>query len=68
MFHFPRFALANVTMQVLVKDERVSPFGDLRIKGYKPPPRSLSQAGYVLHRCPKPRHPPRTLNVSCAET
>ncbi|TSC70399.1 MAG: hypothetical protein G01um101449_373 [Parcubacteria group bacterium Gr01-1014_49] len=40
---------------------RVSPFGYLRIKGYKPPPRSFSQVSRVLHSRPRPRHPPCTL-------
>lgn len=39
----------------------VSPFGHLRIKGYKAPPRSLSQPYHVLHRFLKPRHPPYAL-------
>ena len=47
---------------------RVSPFGYFRIKGYKSPPRNFSQTSYVLHRLCKPRHPPCTLTVSCAET
>ena len=40
---------------------RVSPFGDLRIKGYYTPPRSLSQLRHVLHRLLKSRHPPYAL-------
>ncbi len=36
--------------------------------GYISPPRSLSQISRVLHRHPRPRHPPCTLNVSRTET
>ena len=46
----------------------VSPFGHLRIAGYTPPPRSFSQVDHVLHRRPRPRHPPCTLHVSRTET
>ncbi|MDB5264875.1 MAG: hypothetical protein JWN64_446 [Parcubacteria group bacterium] len=66
MFHFPGFA-PLLKSRVIITD-RVSPFGYLRIKGYKSPPRSISLISRVLHRCCKPRHPPCTLNVSCAET
>ena len=40
---------------------RVSPFGNLRIKGCYTPPRSLSQLRHVLHRLLKSRHPPYAL-------
>src|SRR3989344_4382732 len=52
---------ASVTSLVTVQNCRVSPFGYLRIKGYKPPPRSFSQVSRVLHSRPRPRHPPCTL-------
>jgi hypothetical protein len=52
---------ASVTLLVAVQHCRVSPFGHLRIKGYKPPPRSFSQVSRVLHSRPRPRHPPCTL-------
>ena len=62
MFHFPGFAShRRYSMDFQFKTERVSPFGDLRIKGYKPPPRSFSQVNRVLHSRPRPRHPPCTL-------
>ena len=41
--------------------DRVSPFGNLRIKGCYTPPRSLSQLRHVLHRLLKSRHPPYAL-------
>ena len=43
------------------KLDRVSPFGNLRIKGCFAPPRSLSQQRHVLHRLLKSRHPPYAL-------
>ncbi len=62
MFHFPGFASRRrYSTDFQFKTERVSPFGDLRIKGYKPPPRSFSQVSRVLHSRPRPRHPPCTL-------
>ena len=62
MFHFPEFASHGCyPMDYQFKTDRVSPFGNLRIKGYKPPPRSLSQVSRVLLRHPRPRHPPCTL-------
>jgi hypothetical protein len=66
MFHFP--GLASQLKSWMIITDRVSPFGHLRIKGYKSPPRSISQTSHVLHRLRKPRHPPCTLLVSCAET
>ena len=65
MFHFPRFASYTLMLQ----DDigllyRVSPLGDLRIKGCYTPPRSLSQLRYVLHRHFVSRHPPCTLNTT----
>ena len=46
MFHFPSFALHDYVfiMQYLPYGKWVSPFRNLRITGYLPPPRSLSQA------------------------
>ena len=68
MFHFPGFASRRrYSADYQFKTERVSPFGNLRIKGYKPPPRSLSQVSRVLHSRPRPRHPPCTLSISRAE-
>ena len=62
MFHFPGFASRRrYSADYQFKTDRVSPFGNLRIKGYKPPPRSLSQVNRVLHSRPRPRHPPCTL-------
>ncbi len=62
MFHFPGFAShRRYSMDFQFKTERISPFGNLRITGYKPPPRSLSQVSRVLLRRPRPRHPPCTL-------
>ncbi len=62
MFHFPGFASRECYLADLRhKVEGVSPFGNLRITGYKPPPRSLSQVSHVLLRRPGPRHPPCTL-------
>ncbi|GEM_PF-2179266 len=62
MFHFPGFASrGRYSTDFQFKTERVSPFGHLRIKGYKPPPRSFSQVSRVLHSRPRPRHPPCTL-------
>jgi hypothetical protein len=62
MFHFPGFASRECYFaDPQFKTEGVSPFGNLRIKGYKPPPRSLSQVSHVLLRRPRPRHPPCTL-------
>ena len=52
---------ASVTSRITVQNCRVSPFGYLRIKGYKPPPRSFSQVSRVLHSRPRPRHPPCAL-------
>ncbi|MFM2330857.1 MAG: hypothetical protein RLZZ26_364 [Candidatus Parcubacteria bacterium] len=52
---------AGVTPLITVQHCRVSPFGDLRIKDYKPSPRSFSQVSRVLHSRPRPRHPPCTL-------
>ena len=62
MFHFPGFAPRGRYPTGSSSSWRVSPFGHLRITGYKPPPRSFSQVSHVLHRHPKPRHPPCTLN------
>ncbi len=60
---------AGVTPRITVQHCRVPPFGHLRITGYKPPPRSFSQASHVLLSRPRPRHPPCTLNcVSRTET
>ncbi len=67
-FTSPGSLLAGVTPRIPVQNWRVSPFGHLRIKGYKPPPRSFSQVSRVLHSRPRPRHPPCTLNVSRTET
>ena len=62
MFHFPGFASrGRYPTDSLFKTERVSPFGHLRIKGHKPPPRSISQVSHVLLRRPRPRHPQCTL-------
>jgi len=62
MFHFPGFASRRrYSADYQFKTDRVSPFGHLRIKGYKPPPRSFSQVSRVLHSRPRPRHPPCTL-------
>ena len=62
MFHFPGFAShGRYSMDLQFKTGGVSPFGHLRIKGYKPPPRSFSQVSRVLHSRPRPRHPPCTL-------
>lgn len=62
MFHFPGFASrGRYSTDLQFKTGGVSPFGDLRIKGYKPPPRSFSQVSRVLHSRPRPRHPPCTL-------
>ena len=46
MFHFPSFALHDYVfiIRYLPYDRWVSPFRNLRITGYLPPPRSLSQA------------------------
>ena len=47
MFHFPRFPTSHLCIQcgfIRHYSYGVSPFGDLRIKGCLPPPRSLSQA------------------------
>ncbi len=56
MFHFPRSA--SVNRQIIeLKPDGVSPFRNLRIKGWFPPPRSLSQVVSVFHRSTKPRHP-----------
>ena len=41
---------------------RVSPFGNLRIKGCSAPPRSVSPPRCVLHRHFESRHPPYALN------
>ena len=41
---------------------RVAPFGNLRVKGWLAPHRSLSQLPHVLHRLSMPRHPPKTLD------
>ena len=52
----------SVTSRVIRHySDRVSPFGNLRIKGCSPPPRSISPARRVLHRLSKPRHPPYAL-------
>ena len=68
MFHFPGFALHGCyPMSIPLKAGWISPFGHLRIKGYKPPPRSFSQVSRVLHSHPRPRHPPCTLSVSRTE-
>jgi hypothetical protein len=62
MFHFPGFASrGRYSTDLQFKTGGVSPFGYLRIKGYKPPPRSFSQVSRVLHSRPRPRHPPCTL-------
>ena len=60
-FTSPGSLHASVTSRIPIQDWRVPPFGNLRIIGYKPPPRSLSQVSRVLLRRPRPRHPPRTL-------
>src|SRR3990167_5527392 len=60
-FTSPGSLYAGVTPRIPVQHWRVSPFGYLRIKGYKPPPRSFSQVSRVLHSRPTPRHPPSTL-------
>ena len=46
MFHFPSFASYDYVfiIRYLPYDRWVSPFRNLRITGYLPPPRSLSQA------------------------
>ncbi len=62
MFHFPEFASRRRYPAGSSSSWRVSPFGHLRITGYKPPPRSFSQVSHVLLRRPRPRHPPCTLN------
>ncbi len=54
-------ALSNAgspTQDDCLFDKRVSPFGNLRIKGCLAPPRSVSHAYCVLHRSSVPRHPP----------
>src|SRR3989344_4327960 len=61
MFHFPGFASRRRYPTDSSSNWRVSPFGYLRITGYKPPPRSFSQVSHVLLRRPRPRHPPCTL-------
>jgi hypothetical protein len=48
MFHFPGFA--SQRYKGGYSKLWVSPFGHLRIKGYKSPPRSISQVSHVLHR------------------
>jgi hypothetical protein len=60
-FTSPSSHYAGVTPRIPVQNWRVSPFRNLRIKGYKPPPRSLSQVSRVFLRRPRPRHPPCTL-------
>ena len=65
-FTSPGSLRAGVTPRISAQRGKISPFGYLRIKGYKPPPRSFSQVSRVLLRHPRPRHPPRTLNyLSC---
>ena len=56
MFQFPGFASLNLCIQS--RDNRgllcwVSPFGNLRIKGWLPPPRSLSQVptSFIASSC-----------------
>ena len=41
---------------------RVSPFGNLRIKGCRTYPKLIA-ADHVLHRLPAPRHPPCALSI-----
>ena len=60
-FTSPGSLHAGGTPRIPVQNWRVSLFGYLRIKGYKPPPRSFSQVSRVLHSRPRPRHPPCTL-------
>src|SRR3989344_4028772 len=48
----------------MISHNEVSPFGHLRIEGCLAPPRSVSPPRRVLHRLPKPRHPPYALQVS----
>ncbi len=48
----------------MISHDEVSPFGHLRIEGCLAPPRSVSPPRRVLHRLPKPRHPPYALQVS----
>lgn len=67
-FTSPGALRAGVTPRMIVQHYRVSPFGHLRITGYKPPPRSFSQVSRVLLSRPRPRHPPCTLTVSRTET
>ncbi len=60
-FTSPGSLHAGVTPRIPVQHWRVSPFGHLRITGYKPPPQSFSQVSRVLLSRPRPRHPPCTL-------
>ena len=60
-FTSPGSLRASVTSRISAQSGRVSSFGYLRIKGYKPPPRSFSQVSRVLLSRPRPRHPPCTL-------
>ena len=56
MFHFARSSSCTYEFNAWCSDlpsERVSPFGDLRIKGCLPPPRSFSQAAtsFIVFWC-----------------
>ncbi len=53
----------RILNQVKIRDQvsRVSPFGNLRIKGCLAPPRSVSPLYCVLHRYVVSRHPPYAL-------
>ncbi|KKW43150.1 MAG: hypothetical protein UY93_C0004G0002 [Parcubacteria group bacterium GW2011_GWA1_56_13] len=53
-FTSPGSLHTGVTPRITVQHCRVSPFGYLRIKGYKPPPRSFSQVSRVLLSRPRP--------------
>lgn len=64
MFPFRRFApLACATGFFGSTPKRVSPFGNLGIKGCWSPPPSLSQTYRVLLRLPVPRHPPSAYKI-----
>ena len=57
-----RFQSLCIQLWMTVHDHcRVAPFGNLRVKGWLAPYRSLSQLPHVLHRLSMPRHPPDTL-------
>ena len=58
MFHFPRYAHQRLHAGVIrLSADWVAPFGNLRIKGCLPPPRSLSQAATSFIASSMPRHP-----------